>query len=243
MRHEANTAERWGSALLPSPDEQRLAKRQALMRQAAMAFRERGFYATSMEHIATALGVTKGALYRYISNKQEILFECFLSSSRIGDAALEVAASTQGSGLRKLSAFIVHFVTHYLEHNTAGGAMVDIDALFPEQRQQIIAGRDRVDRELRRYVMQGIEDGSIVTRDHKLAELTLMGSINWIPSWYTPGGRWTPRDVAEAVAEIFVRGLQASSAPAVTSPATPSAEAGKKARTPKPPKRAPKTAH
>ncbi len=197
--------------MLPSQSAQRLAKREALMQQAALAFRERGFYATSMEDIATALGVTKGALYRYIKNKQEILFECFLSSSRIGNAALKMANEHDGDGLSKLGVFIIYFVENYLEHNTAGGAMVDIDALFPEQRKEIIAGRDRIDRELRKLLVLGIEDGSIVTRDAKLAELTLMGSINWIPSWYSPSGNWKPREIAETVAEIFRRGLMAES--------------------------------
>ena len=197
--------------MLPSQSAQRLAKREALIRQAALAFRERGFYATSMEDIAATLGVTKGALYRYIKNKQEILFECFLSSSRIGDVAIKLAKEHEGDGLSKLGVFIVHFVETYLEHNSAGGAMVDIDALFPEQRKEIIAGRDRADRELRKFLVQGIEDGSIVTHDAKLAELTLMGSINWIPSWYSPSGKWTPREIAESVAEIFVRGLKAES--------------------------------
>lgn len=211
MQEDNKIPERWGNAMLPSQSEQRFAKREALMQQAALAFRERGFYATSMEDIATALGVTKGALYRYIKNKQEILFECFLSSSRIADAALKLAKEHEGDGLTKLGAFIVAFVENYLEHNTAGGAMVDIDALFPEQRVEIIAGRDRVDRELRKLLVMGIEDGSIVTRDAKLAELTLMGSINWIPSWYSPGGNWKPREIAESVAELFTRGLKAES--------------------------------
>ena len=212
MKNEPKTPERWGNAMLPSQSAQRLAKREALIRQAALAFRERGFYATSMEDIATALGVTKGALYRYIKNKQEILFECFLSSSRIGDVALKLAKEHEGDGLSKLSVFVVHFVEKYLEHNSAGGAMVDIDALFPEQRKEIIAGRDRADRELRKFLVLGIEDGSIVTHDAKLAEFTLMGSINWIPSWYSPSGKWTPREIAEGVADIFMRGLKAESA-------------------------------
>jgi AcrR family transcriptional regulator len=219
QRKQPPSPGRWDSAELPSLDAQRVAKREALMRKAAMAFRERGFYATTMEDIAAALGVTKGALYRYIQNKQEILLECFRSSQRLGEAALKVAQDQPGSGLDKLGAFITHFVESYLEHNTAGGAMVDIDALFPEQREEVIAGRDRIDTGLRKLILRGIADGSIVTRDAKLAELTLMGSINWIPSWYAPGGTWSPRDVAEAVAETFVRGLKAESAVASKAPA------------------------
>jgi TetR/AcrR family transcriptional regulator len=202
-------AGKWQKTDLPSPSEQRSVKREALIREAARAFRIKGFYATSMEDIATALGVTKGALYRYIENKQEILLECFRSSNRLGEAALELARWHEGSALDKLRAFIVFFVEKYIEENTAGGAMVDIGALFPDQRAEITAGRDKIDVGLRRLVAQGIEDGSIVDRDPKLTVFTIMGSINWIPSWYSPAGKQSPREIAEALADIFTRGLDA----------------------------------
>ncbi|NDZ17578.1 TetR family transcriptional regulator [Variovorax sp. WS11] len=199
---------KWSKAELPSRSEQRFAKKSALIREAAHAFRTKGFYATSMEDIATALGVTKGALYRYVENKQEILFECFKSSNQLGEAALELARWHSGTGLEKLRTFVEFFVEKYIEENTAGGAMVDIGALFPEQRAEIIAGRDRVDAGLRTIVSHGVEDGSIVSRDVKLTVFTIMGSINWIPSWYSPGGQHGPKEIAGIIADIFSGGLQ-----------------------------------
>jgi TetR/AcrR family transcriptional regulator len=204
----------WINADVPSRDEQRLAKRSALIREAARAFRAEGFYATSMEDIATAVGVTKGALYRYFENKQEILFECFKSSNHLGDAALELARSHPGSGLDKLRTFIVYFVEKYIEENTAGGAMVDLGALFPAQRAEIVAGRDRIDAGLRKIVRAGMADGSILERDVRLTVFTIMGSINWIPSWYSAGGQYGPRQIAEILADTFTRGLDARAAPA-----------------------------
>lgn len=200
--------QKWAVAKLPSRSEQRLLKRDALIQQAALAFRIRGFHATSMEDIAEALGVTKGALYRYVKSKQDILYECFMTSNRIGEEALALACAHRGSGLEKLGLFAAEFIERYLEHNTAGGAMVDIDALFPEQRKEVIAGRDRIDTALRKLMVRGIEDGSIAPRNPKLMELTVMGSINWIPSWYDAGGEWQPREIAQTMAEIFVAGLR-----------------------------------
>lgn len=219
----------WSKAELPSRSEQRSAKRSALIREAANAFRSKGFYATSMEDIATALGVTKGALYRYVENKQEILFECFRSSNQLGEAALELAKWHSGTGLEKLRTFVEFFVEKYIEENTAGGAMVDIGALFPEQRAEIIAGRDRVDAGLRKIVSQGIEDGSIVSRDIRLTVFTIMGSINWIPSWYSPTGQHGPKEIAAIIADIFSRGLHPR-ADSPEAPAVPVAAAGARKR-------------
>jgi TetR/AcrR family transcriptional regulator len=203
-------AKRWAGSNLPSRDQQRAAKREALIREAAKAFRSRGFHATSMDQIAASLGVTKGALYRYVSSKQEILFECFMTSFRIGEAGLELARGQGGSGLQQIEAFIRYFVVNYLEQNAAGAAMVDLDALFPEQLREVVAGRDQIDRVLRDILRRGIADGSILEHDVKLTVLTIMGAINWIPTWYSPAGSWSPRDVADAVTDIFVRGLSSA---------------------------------
>lgn len=212
-------AKRWAGSDLPSMDQQRAAKREALLREAAKAFRSRGFHATSMDDIAASLGVTKGALYRYVKSKQEILFECFMTSYRIGEAGLELARRHGGSGLARLEVFVKYFVVNYLEQNAAGAAMVDLDALFPEQQCEVIAGRNRIDKVLREIVAAGIEDGSIRARDVKLTVLTVMGAVNWIPTWYSPNGSWSARDVADTVCDIFVRGLSCEAARAAAAAA------------------------
>ena len=64
-------------------DQQFNLKRTALLKEAARAFSSQGYHATSLDDVAKTLGVTKPALYYYIKNKQEILFEChMLSGSR-----------------------------------------------------------------------------------------------------------------------------------------------------------------
>ena len=54
-------------------------KREAVIRAAARAFNERGFHNTSLDDIAAALNVTKPTIYYYVTNKEELLFQCFLA--------------------------------------------------------------------------------------------------------------------------------------------------------------------
>lgn len=196
----------WGDSV-PAKGEQRRRKREALMQQAALAFRRRGFHATSMEDIANALGVTKGALYRYITSKHEVLYECHKAAERLGDASLELARASGGSGLNKVQVFLRAFLEGYLSSANAGAAMADLDALLAEQRADVVNGRDRVDQGFRRLVEQGVKDGSIHSKNPKIAVFTMMGSINWIPSWFSPDGELDVRAVADSVIDLFVQGL------------------------------------
>ena len=66
-------------------DQQFNLKRTALLKEAARAFSSQGYHATSLDDVAKTLGVTKPALYYYVKNKQEILFECHMLSQDLGD--------------------------------------------------------------------------------------------------------------------------------------------------------------
>ena len=62
---------------------------------AARAFNEHGFHNTSLDDIAAALEVTKPTIYYYVTNKEQLLFECFvagLEPIRVGAAGSEELA-------------------------------------------------------------------------------------------------------------------------------------------------------
>ena len=198
----------WNDAVLSRKDLHKR-KRDALVRQAALEFRRRGYHATSMDDIAVALGVTKGALYRYIKRKDEVLFECFVHSNLIGDEALDRAEAVQGKAIEKLRAFMIEFICKYLDSNLAGGAMVEIDALLPKQRTAVVRGRDAIGKRLQKIIELGMDDGSIAKGNPKLMIFSFMGSINWIPSWFSPQKELTSRQIAEEITQITLSGIQA----------------------------------
>ena len=51
-------------------------RRIEILKSAAAAFRRRGYHGASVDEIASALEMTKGNLYYYFKNKEEILFAC-----------------------------------------------------------------------------------------------------------------------------------------------------------------------
>src|SRR6202008_2224110 len=51
-------------------------KRDAIIREAGRIFSRDGFHNASLDEVARVLNVSKGTLYNYVRDKQEILFEC-----------------------------------------------------------------------------------------------------------------------------------------------------------------------
>ena len=80
-------------------EKQFASKRRAVIRSAGQAFRRRGYHNTSMIQIAKTLGLTKPALYYYVKNKEEVLFECHLIAYDAMDEILNTKPEATHNGL------------------------------------------------------------------------------------------------------------------------------------------------
>lgn len=54
----------------------RLNQKKEIIKTAFQLFATKGYYETTFEDIASELGITRAALYRYFSSKDELLFQC-----------------------------------------------------------------------------------------------------------------------------------------------------------------------
>ena len=79
---------RWKNEAQTDDALQRL-KREAILKEAGRAFSQRGYHNTSLDDVAATLQVSKGTLYNYVRDKQEILFECHLVAIEMGKRAFK----------------------------------------------------------------------------------------------------------------------------------------------------------
>jgi TetR/AcrR family transcriptional regulator len=154
--------------------------------------------------------MTKGSLYYYFRNKQELLFFCHDYSLDILLALLERVASEPcppDERLRRLIAAFVHMIIDEL-HGTA--LTLDFGALSPALLRRVVAKRDRVDRGIRRILADGMEQGLFARADPKLLSFAILGAINWIPRWFDPRGDASSEQISRLFAHYLVSGLRAS---------------------------------
>lgn len=182
-------------------------KREALLREAIAAFNQKGFHATSLDDIATSLGVTKAALYHYFPNKHSLLFEAFTEALRVGFDAIRKAQDSGGTGLEKLQMAIQEYLQVTLSELSRCVIITEEHALSPDDRVKIVEQRDRFEAALRGFVRAGIEDGSIIPCDPKLAIFSIFGAVNWVPKWFSEKGAWTNKQLARGMSELLCRSI------------------------------------
>jgi AcrR family transcriptional regulator len=182
-------------------------RRIEILKSAAAAFRRRGYHGASVDEIASALEMTKGNLYYYFKNKEDILFACHDYSL---DLLLTLMADVQAepsSPEAKLRRLVLAFVHLILDELHATALTLDPEALSPPLLKKIIAKRDQFDHGMRDIIQEGIDQGVFTPGDPKMIEFAMMGAINWIAKWFDPAGPQTSTTIGDAFADYLVGGL------------------------------------
>jgi AcrR family transcriptional regulator len=183
-------------------------KREAVLRTAAHLFLEHGYQKSSMSMLAAQLKITKPALYYYFRNKEEILVECYRNGIAYIENLLKQTNANEGTGLRKLFMYVETYTEALVSYDFGRCvSMLDESELSPATRREVRTMKRRLDSTLRGYVEEGIADGSIRPCNPKLVSFAIAGAINWIGTWYHPGGDLSPREIAVEYAQILTGGL------------------------------------
>jgi AcrR family transcriptional regulator len=182
-------------------------RRVEILKSAAAAFRRRGYHGASVEEIARALKMTKGSLYYYFRDKQDILFGCHEYSLGV---ALDLLERVEAEALppdEKLRRLIVGFVHLIIDELHGTGLTLELEALPRPLLRKVVARRDRFDRGLRKILQDGMDQGLFAPGDAKLLAFALMGALNWISRWYDPRGEASSDEIATTFANYLVGGL------------------------------------
>lgn len=188
-------------------DRQFQEKRQAVIYSAASAFRRRGYHNTSMVQIAETLGLTKAALYYYVQNKEEILFESHRMAYDSMDAILSDVEKGEGNGLRVLEGLFRDFVLLLTQSGVS--LLTDVNSLGGAWKITVLERRQAIEHQVVEWVERGQADGSIKAGDSRLHVFFFMGALNWLNAWYETDGRIPGETIAEHFVQQMSQGIRA----------------------------------
>src|SRR5437868_5052987 len=84
----------------------RRSKRDAVLDAAARHLNARGVSNTSLGEIAASLGMTRAALYYYVDDREDLVFQCYRRACEAMARDLDAAGREAGPGLDRLTAFV-----------------------------------------------------------------------------------------------------------------------------------------
>ncbi|MEQ1535504.1 MAG: TetR/AcrR family transcriptional regulator [Burkholderiaceae bacterium] len=190
-------------------------QREAILTQAAELFARQGFVGTSMNEVATACGMSKPALYHYVRDKSQLLFEiatthvarlhALIDEVAAGDAIHPPPADATAHVRRLIERFVLEYAGARHAHRVL---TEDVKFLEPADQARVL--------ELQRQVVSSFANAiaqvrpELVAADlHKPLAMLLFGMMNWMFTWLQPDGKLSHADMAPVVADLFLGGLGA----------------------------------
>ena len=191
------------------------AQRETILSQAAELFARQGFVGTSMNEVATACGMSKPALYHYVRDKSQLLFE--IATTHVARLHALIDEVAQGDAVHPppvdatahVRRLIERFVLEYAGARHAHRVLTeDVKFLEPADQARVL--------ELQRQVVSSFADAiaqvrpELIAADlHKPLAMLLFGMMNWMFTWLQPDGKLSHADMAPVVADLFLGGLGA----------------------------------
>jgi len=176
----------------------------------------RGYHGTSLRDVARVVGVQMSSLYYYYPSKQDMLKAIMRRTMHDLHAFVEPAMQAESTPRTQLLAGIR---AHVLFHAERGRETIitdsEIRALEGDNREEIIALRDRYSQLFTAILKAGKREGAFTFGDAHVATNALMTMCTGVATWYRPSGRRSLKQIADQLGQLFLDGvLTASPQPA-----------------------------
>ncbi|MEF7617557.1 TetR/AcrR family transcriptional regulator [Aquincola sp. MAHUQ-54] len=192
--------------------------RRDILDAGAALFAKHGYLGTSMNQVAEACGITKPALYHYYRDKDDLLLQ--IADGHVSALVDLVTAVERDAepGEPRLRALLDRFLVVYAESKDKHRVLTeDVKYLQPDDLARVLAKERLVVDAFANAIGELRPD----LREHGLVKpvtMLLFGMINWLFTWWRPGGRLGLEALIVLIDQFAMGGLAAVKGPAGSGP-------------------------
>lgn len=190
-------------------------KRAQLLAAAIQVFSERGYRATSMWDLARAVGLSKPALYHYVTSKEALLVELYEGVTTQGVESARRVVAKRPPPAEALRELLIERIVFTCENRRLLQIFFEEEAEIPDDlmramRRQRRAYEDALIQLLNRGVDEGVFAFDSAPR---IVVNTLLGAAHWTYKWFDPNGIHTAQELAVEISDLLLSGLIARKNP------------------------------
>ena len=183
---------------------------QEIITAAGEIFYAKGYEATSLQDIASAVGLLKGSVYYYIKTKEDLLYELVTRAQALMGSSLEEDEHVRvASAPDRLRAFIGRWMAlTATERKWSMVAEREFMRLTPRRLKAVIESRDRFSSFVKGIVRQGVDEGAFDPDvDVSVATVVVFELMKSSHLWHRPSGPLSIDDIGDWYATFVIRGL------------------------------------
>lgn len=180
-----------------------------IIKSAIKLFALKGYNFTTMQDVAEHAEMTKGGVYYYFRSKEEMLFSIH---ERFIDEGLKRLKQVEGAHTNPVDRFKALVEAHVsIMHDFKDEIQVFFESmrwLDHDKQKKVKEKRDKYEDYFVRVVQDGVANGLFKDQDYKLKALQILGSLNWMYTWYRPDYGKSPKKIADSFNKTFLDGLK-----------------------------------
>ncbi|WP_405801001.1 TetR/AcrR family transcriptional regulator [Streptomyces sp. NBC_01506] len=177
-----------------------------LLEKATLLFAEKGYENTTLQDVAAAVGVSRTALYHYVTSKEELLAMLVERMSLgLADTLAALWARTDLTPEGKLRELTDMLVRQRAESPHQFRVHDQTESVLPEPlRSRHRQARRDVLAALSGVIEEGVGKGEFKPLDPRIAAFSVLGMCNWVAWWYHPGVDYDIDAVARQISQSAV---------------------------------------
>ncbi|KGR77898.1 TetR/AcrR family transcriptional regulator [Ureibacillus manganicus] len=186
-------------------------KREEILKSAIAIVNKKGYEGTTMEEIAAALLMTKGSLYYYFKNKDDLIFQChnFVLSKAVKDLEKCLRAENGVSASDTLKKMIeIHIYYAFNQKESLNLIIEPKKAYTGEYLEPVLRLRKHYAGLFDEIIERGVTQGEFVVHEPIITRQFILGGLNWVQQWVRPNGRLTIDDIIDLFAYNILKILK-----------------------------------
>jgi len=187
--------------------ERKTAKRKdEILKSALSLLAEKGYHGTTMEDIASHLFMTKGSIYYYFKDKQDLVYQSQLKIMHRSINNINEVKKLDLPVTERLEKIIAIHIEYAVRERAGFELMVNPNEIFSaEQLKEILYLRDKYASGYDDLLQEGVDSGDFSVDHIKIVRNTLLGAMNWVTQWFSFEGEMNEKQFATIVAKYIMR--------------------------------------
>lgn len=182
-------------------------RHERVLDEAARQLNAKGVSLTSLTEIAEQLGISRAAMYYYVEDREDLVFQCYRRSCEITARHLNEATRDPGTSVEK----ITRFIERMLDPNEPElAARAEIAMMTQTQRDTIQGLYDALAARLATLLTTGQQEGLLRECDVDVNARIILSLVTWAPlsrTWAAATGAVGAESVLPAVSATIFDGM------------------------------------
>ncbi len=185
-------------------------KKQIIIDTALTVFHRKGYRSATLDDVAHELGLTRPAIYHYVSSKEDLLSQIYIQAmEKFFNIIYEIPAM-ELTPPEKLRLFISRHLNNVVIENLAMFSVFfsEENQLGKQEFETIQVEKRKFSKVIENIINDGMKQGFFRQVNARLQANAIIGMTNWLYRWYKPEQSvFHPDEIVEQFTSLVEKGL------------------------------------